>query len=227
MIRQTRTYLVGAMSGATLIAIAIAAFVVLVSAQVFSDWPLSTLRGSGPESSVSNARATAGGDEAAASAAVAASAGTAGADAPGNGKDAVVDGNRQSTGVDSAAAPLAPASEGGPGGGSGESGSGSDPVATTPSDSGGESGGSGSRSSSGGGSSSSTTTSSPSRTVGEAVNNTVSGVDQTVTGGNLQGSGVTPVVEGVVDGVAGPESTVGEVVDKTVEAVGGILTPKR
>jgi hypothetical protein len=47
-----------------------------------------------------------------------------------------------------------------------------------------------------------------------------------VTGGNLQGSGVTAVTEGVVNGVAGPESTVGEVVDKTVEAVGGILTPK-
>ena len=35
MVRQAHTYLVGAMSGATLIAIAIAAFVLLVSAQVF------------------------------------------------------------------------------------------------------------------------------------------------------------------------------------------------
>ena len=34
MIRQARTYLVGAMSGATLIAIAIAAFVLLVTAEV-------------------------------------------------------------------------------------------------------------------------------------------------------------------------------------------------
>ena len=45
MIRQARTYLVGAMSGATLIAIAIAVFVLLVSAQVFRDWPIAALGG--------------------------------------------------------------------------------------------------------------------------------------------------------------------------------------
>src|SRR5215218_8274203 len=49
MIRQAHTYLVSAMSGATLIAIAIAVFVLLVSAQVFTDWPLRALgNGDGP-----------------------------------------------------------------------------------------------------------------------------------------------------------------------------------
>ena len=43
MIRQAHTYLVGAMGGATLIAIAIAVFVLLVSAQVFRDWPIAAL----------------------------------------------------------------------------------------------------------------------------------------------------------------------------------------
>src|SRR5260221_9670426 len=47
MIRQAHTYLVSAMSGATLIAIAIAVFVVLVSAQVFRDWPIAALGAGG------------------------------------------------------------------------------------------------------------------------------------------------------------------------------------
>src|ERR1700709_70059 len=49
MIRQAHTYLVGAMGGATLIAIAIAVFVMLVSAQVFRDWPIAALGGGGDE----------------------------------------------------------------------------------------------------------------------------------------------------------------------------------
>ena len=40
MIRQAHTYLVGALSGVTLIGIAIAVFVVLVSAQVFHELPI-------------------------------------------------------------------------------------------------------------------------------------------------------------------------------------------
>src|ERR1700712_3354332 len=40
MIRQAHTYLVGALSGVTLIGIAIAVFVVLVSAQVFQGLPI-------------------------------------------------------------------------------------------------------------------------------------------------------------------------------------------
>ena len=45
----------------------------------------------------------------------------------------------------------------------------------------------------------------------------------TALGGTLHESGVTPVTEGVVDGVTGPESPVGKVVDETVGAVGGLL----
>ena len=40
MIKQAHTYLVGALSGVTLIGIAIAVFVVLVSAQVFHELPI-------------------------------------------------------------------------------------------------------------------------------------------------------------------------------------------
>src|SRR4051812_47545844 len=60
MIRQAHTYLVSAMSGATLIAIAIAAFVVLVSAQVFRDWPIAAL-GEGGHAEVSKAKPVADG----------------------------------------------------------------------------------------------------------------------------------------------------------------------
>src|SRR5262245_57415733 len=63
MVRQAHSYLVGAMSGATLIAMAIAAFVLLASAQVFRDWPLPGLVG-GEESSSLSERPPAGGSEA-------------------------------------------------------------------------------------------------------------------------------------------------------------------
>jgi hypothetical protein len=46
MIRQAHTYLVGALSGVVVIGIAIAAFVVLVSAQVFHDLPIPALSSS-------------------------------------------------------------------------------------------------------------------------------------------------------------------------------------
>ena len=58
MIRQAHTYLVGAVGGATLIALAIVAFAVLVSAQVFRDWPIAALGGNGDE-----AAAVSGGHE--------------------------------------------------------------------------------------------------------------------------------------------------------------------
>ncbi len=57
----------------------------------------------------------------------------------------------------------------------------------------------------------------------ETVNNTVTKVDETVTGGALGSTGVTEVTEEVVNGVAGPESTVGKVVDEAVGTVGGLL----
>ncbi|MGC1166488.1 MAG: hypothetical protein WA862_10300, partial [Solirubrobacterales bacterium] len=60
MIRQAHTYLVGAMGGATLIALAIVVFAVLVSAQVFRDWPIAALDGGG-EAAVSSGREVPGG----------------------------------------------------------------------------------------------------------------------------------------------------------------------
>ena len=57
MIRQAKNYLVGARSGATLIGIAIAAFVVIVSAQVFHEWPIADTGGQPQKSSVAPARA--------------------------------------------------------------------------------------------------------------------------------------------------------------------------
>ena len=44
-------------------------------------------------------------------------------------------------------------------------------------------------------------------------------------GGTLEKTGVTGVTEEVVNGVAGPESLVGHVVDETVHAVEGLLHP--
>ncbi len=47
-----------------------------------------------------------------------------------------------------------------------------------------------------------------------------------MTGGTLEDTGVTQTTEEVVNGVAGPESTVGQVVDGTVKTVDGVLKPK-
>jgi len=54
------------------------------------------------------------------------------------------------------------------------------------------------------------------------VNKTVSGVDE-ATGGVIGSTGVTETTEKVVEGVAGPESTVGHTVDEVVKTVGGLL----
>jgi hypothetical protein len=57
MIRQAHTYLVGALSGVVVIGIAIAAFVVLVSAQVFHDLPIPALSSSDQKAAVSQNQA--------------------------------------------------------------------------------------------------------------------------------------------------------------------------
>jgi hypothetical protein len=62
--------------------------------------------------------------------------------------------------------------------------------------------------------------------VTETVNSTVGTVDETVTGGALEKTGVTGATEEVVNGVVGPESPVGKVVDETVGAVEGLPHPK-
>lgn len=231
MVRQAHTYLVGAVSGATLIAIAIAAFVLLISAQVFGEWPIAGF-GESEETAVHESKPVGGAPaEPAPAAAAVTTTATAGANAKAGGADdagatdpagefrggATTDSQAAEDVVaggnpgDSGTSPSNPGTGGSGGGGATSPGGGG----------GGGSGGSGG--SSGGGSS---TASSPSQTVTETVNNTVTKVDQTVTGGALEATGVTGVTEEVVKGVVGPESVVGKTVDGVTGTVGGLLTPK-
>lgn len=245
MVRQAHTYLVGAMSGATLIAVAIAVFVVLVSAQVFSRWPIVALGGDSDSAAVSKAHPAAGSAADAAGALVAATTAARKAAAAtarlggGNGNggnDAVAgsDGVGSSGGSEvTTTGPDEPAGNAGPqDGGSGNATSPQSPATTSPSgssgssSSGGGSTGGGATSGSGGGSTGATTPTTSAQ-VTETVNGTVTKVDETALGGTLQETGVTGVTESVVNGVAGPESTVGKVVDETVGVVGGLLGGKR
>jgi hypothetical protein len=239
MIRQAHTYMVSAMSGAMLIALAIAVFVVLVSAQVFKDWPIAALGDHGsagasdarPAHSSAVTTIAAGGSTA--------KSGSAAGAVPGTGSAAAKTkkGGADLTAVDDGA--NAPAGTGvtaggekGDSGGSGGSGnstptSGANPPGPTASSpaSGSPSGGGSASSGSGGGSSGSSAASTPAGQVTETVNETVNQVDETALGGTLNGTGVTEVTEGVVNGVAGPESVVGKAVDETVGVVGGLLYP--
>jgi hypothetical protein len=247
MIRQTHTYLVSAMSGATLIVIAIAFFVVLVSAQVFHDWPISGLGGGGGggEETVAVAKAAPAGAPGAAATSSGAkpggvgSAGAAGRAAkPAAGSHLTSDSVSSQGSLGSGGGQLT-IEQGGSGGGSAGNGSGSATPASSPSSSSAGNGNSGSSSASGGSgdrsggagggsaSGSAGTTPSPSGQVTETANNTVSKVDETALGGTLHETGVTEVTESVVKGVAGPESPVGHVVDETVGAVGGLLHGNR
>jgi hypothetical protein len=211
MIRQAHTYLVGAMSGATLIAIAIAAFVLLVSAQVFRDWPIAAL-GSGDEGASVSSAQPAGATPAAAQGPAAAPGAGAATTAGGGGTGKSAGGGSTPT-----ATAEAPAGGGESGGGGGPGGSGTGgPASPAPSTAG---------TSAGGGAGSTST--STSGKVAETVNGTVTHVDETATGGALNEAGVTPVTEGVVNGVAGPESPVGKVVDETAGAGGGVLPGTR
>jgi hypothetical protein len=63
MVRQAHNYLVGAFSGVTLIGIAIAVFVFLVSAQVFHDWPVASLGGHNDSAAVAPAKALPGSNQ--------------------------------------------------------------------------------------------------------------------------------------------------------------------
>ena len=248
MIRQAHTYLVGAMGGATLIAIAIVFFVVLVSAQVFKDWPIAALGGGG-DSAVSAAQpatgTTAGGtDPDGATATALRSPGSRATrevdgSAPARGGGSIVQGDGVGTpgagtpppsgaggqGQGAGSTPVgAPQATGGsePGSGTASSGSAGGGNAPATGAGGGGSGGSGT-----GGGGTGTAAPPPSGQVAETVNGTVTQVDESVLGGTLDNSGVTAVTEGVVNGVAGPESTVGKVVDETVGAVGGLLHGNR
>lgn len=231
MIRQAHTYLVSAMSGATLIAIAIVAFVLLVSAQVFRDWPIAALGEN--EASISDSRATSSPQQAPttntaanSTAAVPQSTGSGSGNGGGNG------GRRnQSSGDESTSggptATTSPVETGntGSGGNQGGNDAPSSSPAQAPSSTGTSSGSS--QGSSGGKTESGSPATTTTGKLTETVNETVNKVDETVTGGALEKTGVTEVTEGVVNGVVGPESAVGKVVDGTVEAVGGLLGGKK
>jgi hypothetical protein len=220
MIRQARTYLVGAMSGATLIAIAIAVFVLLVSAQVFRDWPIAALGSGDDAAAVSDAKpAGPGGTLAGQQASPAAGgrgAATGGSDGNG-GASGQGDGSLASVGNGSQ--PSAPGQGGAPGSGSGGGGSGGQSPAQAPGTSASSGGGGGGGSASGGSGGATT----PSGKAAETVNNTVNQVDESALGGTLNDTGATDVTEGAVNGVAGPESPVGKVVDEVTGAVDGVL----
>jgi hypothetical protein len=225
MIKQARNYMVGAISGAGLLAAGVVAFVLLVSVQVFEDWPVAGLVGSG-------------GDGASVSAADPAAVGTGlrgpaigdGAEA-GAGSAAGGAGQGSGTGNAPATTRQGVGGTGEPGETGAENGEGApDGNGSTPTAASGGSGGSGggTASSAGGGGGgaaggSSGGTTSPSSEVTGTVNETVNQVDQTVAGGALNETGVTQATEEAVNGVAGPESTVGKVVDGTVGTVEGAL----
>jgi hypothetical protein len=226
------------MGGATLIAVAIAVFVVLVSAQVFRDWPIAALGDSGNESAAVSDGQAAGGSNPVPSADTNVTAGvtnSAGSrrqrarDGSGGATPPVAAAGLGSTAPDGAETGGSGGEAGGRGGGSGSAGSPQSPSSSSPSGSsggGGDSGGGGGGGSGGGGGTAGGgkgSTSSPSGQVTETVNDTVSKVDEAALGGALGDSGVTGATEEVVNGVAGPESVVGKVVDGATETVGGLL----
>jgi hypothetical protein len=230
MIRQAHTYMVGAVSGATLIVVAIAVFVLLVSAQVFRDWPIAALGDSGGGSvGVADARSTSAAPgatrHAAAETAKPATATVAANNNAGGGKAAGEDAKAGT--IDSTTAASTVHAGAGPeeAGGGGGSPTASAPTTEPPAAK--QAAGSGASGSGGGsGSGSGSTATTASGKVTETVNNTVGAVDETVTEGALESTGVTGVTEEVVNGVVGPESPVGKVVDETVGVVEGLLHPK-
>jgi hypothetical protein len=229
MIRQAHAYLVGAMGGATLIGISIAVFVMLVSAQVFTDWPIAALGGGGNATAEVSTAHPVGGPTTAATDGSAANPGAAasgssrvGGKHAGGGSGSVAGGDGtgasgtgQGTTTEQGGSATGPA-QGGGSGNSPQSPGSSTSSGSSSSNSGGSGGGGGSESANG-------TTSSPSGQVTETVDNTVSNVDEKALNGTLHETGVTEVTEGVVNDVAGPESPVGHVVDETAGAVGGLL----
>jgi hypothetical protein len=199
VIRQARTYLVGAVSGTALIGAAVVAFVVLVSLQALRDWPISGLGIGGTGGSIAAGRPAAQGTGASRGAGRTGGTARRGVGAAGHGAG---DGGSGKPSASPAPGPPAGSGQGFGSGGSGGSAAGG--------------GGSGSPGGGGGGGGPSL-----SGKVTGTVDETVSGVDE-ATGGALGGSGVTQTTEGAVNGAAGPGSTAGGTIDKGVEAVGGL-----
>jgi hypothetical protein len=207
MIRQAHAYLAGAVSGTALIAAAVVVFVLLVSAQAFRDWPIPGLGGSNDRASITTGSSAKG-----AGAPTASSTSTGAAAAKGG----VVGGGSGSTSPTG----LAAQQDGARGGNSGSANS---PAASGTNQGSGSATGGGGNSGSPSNGNGNGTGSSPSATITGTVNDTVDQVDDSVLGGALQDTGVTHVTQGVVNGVAGPDSTVGQTVDKAAGAVGGLL----
>jgi hypothetical protein len=251
VIRQAHTYLVSALSGVTLIGIGIAVFAVLVSAQVFHDWPVAGLGGHDDKAAVSPANpvsrpvdATVNGAAAGRTATTAGSTKAATATPTArhakHRRAAVTDGTQV---ADTAAGPTVtgtPATSGGRESSGGNSGSpSSQPSSSSTQSSSSTSSNAGSGSSSGssgssGGKSGGTTTTpvevpkAPTPTpegVSEGLKETVNNVNEVV-GGTLESTGVTGVTEKVVEGVVGPESVVGKTVNGVGEVVGGLVGSK-
>jgi hypothetical protein len=215
VVRQAHTYLAGAVSGTALVGAAVAAFVLLVSLQALRDWPLAGIgfgdSGGSVEQSTHARGAAAGRTAHGGGAAREAGVGrTAGAGGRGN----TAHGGAPGLGRSPSSAAETP---GGPG---------TAPAGTTPTGTAGAGsapgGGSGSGSGSGsGGGETGGSGGSVSGTVTGTANETVSGVDQ-ATGGALGEAGVTEATKEAVNGLAGPESTVGKTIDGTAEAAGGV-----
>jgi hypothetical protein len=232
MIRQAHTYLAGAVSSTALVAAAIVAFVGLVSFQALRDWPLAGIGIGGGDSAATGPSNPGAGSATSPAEAGGASVTTGpvlarGSSRNGNGRSAAkrdqvaVDASpTAATGSPTAEAPTSsPAGQGGSTGA--PSGSPTGSASSSPTQGGGG-GGSGPAPGSGSGSSAGGSSQSTSGAIAGAVNKTVSGVDE-ATGGAIGSTGVPEVTEKVVEGVAGPESTVGHTVDEVVKTVGGLL----
>jgi trimeric autotransporter adhesin len=212
MIRQAHSYLVGAVSGAVLIAAAVVVFILLlISTQGFRDLPIVGFGGD-ESASVAPARPLSPAGSARAG-------GLAGARNDRSDRSVSVprEDSLSASGTQGATSPPS----GNPGGGGGANPSpGSAPIPSS-----GVGSGSGSNPSDGGGSAGNSGNSVSGTVVGTA-NDTVNGVDHTL-GGALDRTGITGVTPRVVDGVPGPSSPVGQAVDRTADAVGGLLDSNR
>lgn len=204
MIRQARTYLLGAVSGTVVIAAAVVAFVVVVSLQAVGDWPIAGLALRGANSAaVAPARPVAKSTPAAATGVV--EKRRPGAESRGAGRH---DGRRSHG--------KPPPSVPGPGGSAPGNGGSTQPGSPggAASATGAPSGGADPPGRGEGGDS-------PSRAAGGVVDGVVSGADKAIAGA-LGGGGAGGTAEGAVDKAAGPGSTAGHAADNAAGAVGGL-----
>lgn len=222
MARQAHSYFAGAVSSTAVITAAVIAFVVLVSAQAFREWPVSGLRlGGGTTVSVSSGRAV--GDAAASHAGLAEAVRTTGVAvrSPGGRTTGHSRVARELGGL-SGESPGAKAPRGGPGSTSGGGASPASPSAI-PAPGGGSGsrqlGGGGGAGGGGGGDSSAQSISSG---LTSTVGNTVSKVNETLSGA-LSDTGVPNVTQGVVNGAPAANPSLGHAVEETQGAVGGLL----